>query len=184
MVDIVLLQSASYVAAAIGVCVAAFYYVLTLRVQQENLKETTRNRRATFTYNIMQPFTTKEFAKDWLNILAMRWDSFEDFQKKYDSRVNPENFALRLSYWNLCDSVGYQYKSGLIDIDTVYNVYGYWISLIWHKFEPVIKEYRKTDFSKGSYENFEYLANTITEIANKKRGIEEVGRLQAQLIDR
>jgi hypothetical protein len=183
MVTIEEIQAAYYMVAATGVLVAAIFYILNLRTQQENLKETTRNRRATFTYNIMQPFTTKEFAKDWLNLLAMRWEDFEDFQKKYDSRVNPNNFALRLSYWNLCDSVGYQYRSGLIDIDTVYNVYGNWISLIWRKFEPVIKEYRKTDFSKGSYENFEYLANAITEMAIQKRGLEEVERFRARYIE-
>jgi len=32
MVDVVLLQSLSYVAAAIGVCVAAFYYAVNLRI--------------------------------------------------------------------------------------------------------------------------------------------------------
>ncbi|MGD0804125.1 MAG: hypothetical protein ABSA11_08650 [Candidatus Bathyarchaeia archaeon] len=42
MVDLVVLQSASYAATTIGVCVAAFYYVMTLRSQQNNMKATLR----------------------------------------------------------------------------------------------------------------------------------------------
>ncbi|MCX6654156.1 MAG: hypothetical protein NTY03_03435 [Candidatus Bathyarchaeota archaeon] len=33
MVDLALLQSVSYIAGAIGVCVAAFYYALNIREQ-------------------------------------------------------------------------------------------------------------------------------------------------------
>ena len=42
MVDLALLQSVSYIAGALGVCVAAVYYVL-------NLRETTKNRRISYT---------------------------------------------------------------------------------------------------------------------------------------
>lgn len=99
MVDVTLLQSISWVATATGVCIAAFYYIV-------NLRETTKNRRAALTNNLIQPFTTKEFVNIWLEFTKMKWDSFEDFKNKYDSRVNPENFSLRLSFFNLCDSIG------------------------------------------------------------------------------
>ncbi len=35
MVDLALLQSVSYIAGALGVCVAAFYYVMMLREQRQ-----------------------------------------------------------------------------------------------------------------------------------------------------
>jgi hypothetical protein len=40
MVDIALLQSVSYIAGAFGVCVAAIFYVLNLRISQRNMKQT------------------------------------------------------------------------------------------------------------------------------------------------
>lgn len=46
MVDLLTLQSVSYVAAAVGVCVAAAYYVMNLRVQQSNMKSTLETRQA------------------------------------------------------------------------------------------------------------------------------------------
>jgi hypothetical protein len=36
MVDLALLQSVSYIAGASGVCVAAIFYVLNLRISQKN----------------------------------------------------------------------------------------------------------------------------------------------------
>jgi hypothetical protein len=36
MVNLALLQSASYIAGALGVCVAAIFYVLNLRISQRN----------------------------------------------------------------------------------------------------------------------------------------------------
>jgi hypothetical protein len=148
------LQPVSWVAAAMGVCVAAFYYVM-------NLRETTKNRRGTLTNVLIQPFTTKEFATTWIGFAKMKWDNFEDFQKKYDSRVNPENYAARVSFWNLCDSIGYQYRTGLIDIGTIYSVAGTWISGGWLLFGDVIKEFRKSDYPRDEYENFEYLAEVL-----------------------
>jgi len=147
-------QTVGVLVTAASVTVAAIYYIV-------NLRETTKNRRATLTNNLIQLFTTKEFAYTWDAFQRMKWDSFDDFQKKYDSRVNPENFALRVSFWNLCDSIGYQYKTGLIDIGTVYNVAGIWIGDAWFMFGPVIKEYRKTDYPRDMYENFEYLAEVL-----------------------
>ena len=46
MVDLSLLQSVSYIAGALGVCVAAAYYVM-------NLRENRKNGRVTLTNNLM-----------------------------------------------------------------------------------------------------------------------------------
>jgi flagellar biogenesis protein FliO len=45
MVDLALLQSISYMAGALGVCVAAIYYVMKLRTKQTNLKTTLETRQ-------------------------------------------------------------------------------------------------------------------------------------------
>jgi hypothetical protein len=53
MVDLALLQTVSYIAGALGVCVAAVYYAL-------NLREMNKNRRITLTHTMMQPFMTED----------------------------------------------------------------------------------------------------------------------------
>jgi len=97
MVDLALLQSVSYIAGALGVCIAATYYVV-------NLRETTKNRRATFANLILQSFQSEEGAVRWVDILSMKWNDFDDYVKKYDSAVNKENFAKRAAFWATCDA--------------------------------------------------------------------------------
>ena len=151
----------SWVAAAIGVCIAAFYYIM-------NLRETTRNRRATLTNSLIQTFTTPEFGILWHDFTVMKWSDFEDFKSKYDSRVNPENFSKRIAFWNLCDSIGYQYRTGLIDIGTIYSVAGTWIAYSWEQFGSVIRDYRKSDYPVDMYSNWESLSNVLSDMRKQK----------------
>jgi hypothetical protein len=160
-VDLAEIQAAYYLVAATGVLVAAAYYIL-------NMRETGRNRRATLTNSLIQPFTTTEFGKLWNEFTAMKWDNFEDFKSKYDSRVNPDNFSKRIAFFNLCDSIGYQVKTGLLDVGTVYNVAGIWIAFSWDQFGQVIKEYRKSDYPVDAYENWENLSKVLSDMRQQK----------------
>jgi hypothetical protein len=161
MVDLALLQSVSYIAGALGVCVAAIYYVV-------NLGETSKNRRITLTTTLMQPFYTKEGQKQIIDLLNMKWSDFQDFQKKYDSTVNPENYALRASMWNTCDIIGSQYRTGLLDMKTVYGTCSITLATLWIKFKPIVENYRKFDYGSDMFENWEYLAKEIMKIKSSR----------------
>jgi hypothetical protein len=161
LVDLSVLQPVSWFAAAIGVCVAAFYYAL-------NLRETTRNRRATFANSVLHDFLSEEGALRWVDILSMKWDDFDDYVKKYDSSVNRENFAKRIAFWNTCEAIGYQYRTGAIDLETIYNVGGIWIMSCWLKFKPIIERYREWEWPKDASSNWEYLANALEKMQKEK----------------
>jgi hypothetical protein len=158
LVDLALLQSVSYIAGALGVCVAAFYYVL-------NLNEVRLNRRLTFTTNFILPITSKDGMQNFAKFIAMRWSDFDDFKKKYDHTVDPENFVARQTYWQTCEALGYQLKRGLIDIETVYEMAGEHIIDTWLMFKPLIEEYKRFgQYGKDSYANFEYLVDRLMKI--------------------
>jgi hypothetical protein len=158
MVDLVMLQSVSYVAAAIGVCIAAIYYVM-------NINEQNKNRRVTLTNTLMQYFISEEGAKLWLELMSMKWESFDDFLGKYDDSVNPDNFMKRTRFWDTCEVLGLQYKSHLIDYDTVFAVCNVRVPLLWTKFKPIIEEFRKRGvYPKHSMVNFEYLASEMSRL--------------------
>jgi hypothetical protein len=53
----------------------------------------------------------KKGQRDWYEIMSMKWIDF-DFMRKYDSKVNPENFIKSNYYWNMADSIGWQLKVG------------------------------------------------------------------------
>ncbi len=160
MVDLVLLQSVSYVAGAIGVCVAAFYYAL-------NLRETTRNRRAGLTQSMLQIFSSYEGFKRILQLYDMKWESFDDFMKKYDSTVNPDNAAIRHEIWDACDVLGHMWREGIIDKNMIYNRARAHISMLWIKFKPIIEEYRRSELPIDIWSNWEYLAKELDMITLK-----------------
>jgi hypothetical protein len=168
MVDLALLQSVSYIAGALGVCVAAFYYVMNLRVQQTNMREAEKNRKLTFTTNILQNLNSKESSRRWIDLMNMEWKDFDDFYKKYDSRVNPDNWADRNTWMGMLDLLGYQYRVGLIDLETVYQTSWTNVLTTWMKFKPIIDEYKKSDYAKDYYLNFEYLANALARLKKER----------------
>ena len=160
MVDLAEIQAAYYMVAATGVLVAAVFYIV-------NLRETTKNRRITFTNSVMQQLFSEEGVRREFDCYTMQWTDFEDFKRKYDSLVNPESYSKRMSLWLTYDSLGYLYKSGLIDLDTVANVGGGWLLWDWLKFKPIIEELRKTDLGPKGFSSFEYLAETVLRLKER-----------------
>jgi hypothetical protein len=161
MIDVSLLQSLSYVAAAIGVCVAAVYYVM-------NLRETSKSRKTTITTNIINQYYTRENALLYNELHKTEWKDFSDFTHKYDSRVNPENWAVRQYYWGAYDVLGYQWKEGLVDIGLISRLAGGRIETTWRRFGPIIEEYRKTDWPVDRYKDFEDLAKELIRMRKLK----------------
>jgi len=161
MVDLALLQSVSYIAGALGVCVAAFYYVMTLRVQQANMKEAINNRRATFSNNMSQYACSEEWVKMFLDVIHMKWSDFDDFKKKYDSQINPEYTAKRAAVLSRYDLIGRQYKAGLINLDDIGAAGGYTMVIAWRKFKPIIEGYRGSEYPRDAYSDFEYVATAM-----------------------
>ena len=74
MVDLALLQSISYMAGALGVCVGALSFAF-------NIRSTEKSRRASLTNNLMNSFLSEEGVKKWLELLTMEWKDFEDYSR-------------------------------------------------------------------------------------------------------
>jgi len=81
----------------------------------------------------------------------MKRNTIDDYMSKYDSSVNPDNFADRWSFLGVLDVLGYQCKVGLIDLDILYELNWAPILMLWIKFKLIIMEYRKSVYSKDSY---------------------------------
>jgi hypothetical protein len=94
----------------------------------------------------------------------MEWKDFDDFYKKYDSTVNLDNYAKRVTHWSYYEILGVQYRTGILDAETLYAVSGVSIINMWLRFKPIIEEYRKFDYGKDFYGNWEYLANDLARI--------------------
>jgi len=42
---------------------------------------------------------TTEGTRKMIDLLSMEWDNIDDYMEKYDSKVDPENAAKRMSRW-------------------------------------------------------------------------------------
>jgi hypothetical protein len=61
LVDLALLQSVSYIAGALGVCVAAAYYVYNMRTNQKTMKTTLETRQAQLLMQIYDRVNNRNF---------------------------------------------------------------------------------------------------------------------------
>jgi hypothetical protein len=162
MVDLLLLQQVSYIAGASSVVLGVIYYVFNMREQR-------KSRRITQTNNLMQTLLTVESNKIGGELLYMKWENYDDFEKKYGSDINMDNYAKRVSLFYTYDTLGNLLKSGLADVETLYNV-GTIITAVWLwvKFKPIIEESRRRYSGKDGYAGFEYLATKMMEIKSHR----------------
>lgn len=154
MVDLALLQSVSYIAGALGVCVAAAYYVMMLGEQK-------RNRKIQLSTSITQTLSTKEFLRDFVAQMSLDWRDTTDWRQRYDSTVNQESYAQRFSIWQSYDTLGYLLREGLVDRKILFNSQGLSAVLIWGRYYPVIEDIRRREIGMRWLENFEYLAKEM-----------------------
>ena len=148
------IQTAHYMVAATGVLVAAVFYIV-------NLRETTKNRRITFTNSVTQQLFSEEGVRRELDCYSMQWKDFNDFKNKYDSSVNPESYVKRNSLLVQYDNIGRQYRSGVIDLDAFGSVSAYALVLAWLKFKPIIEGYRGLEYPRDGFSDFEFIAEAL-----------------------
>ena len=186
MVDIALLQSVSYIAGALGVCVAAFYYVMNLRISQRNQELTLKaleqsakaqeltlqsqqqnleTRQAQLFMGIFQTTTTKEWVSTTEEMIHVwKWRDFEDYDAKYGELTNIEatgKLNSVLGYWN---GVGVLVKRGLIDSDLIYDMKRLTVIELWDKFSPIILEWRRRYSAPQIYVGIESLVDELRQI--------------------
>jgi hypothetical protein len=111
----------------------------------------------------MQHFMTKEGSREIADLISMEWSDLDDYKRKYDHRVNLENFSMRMAVWRLFDSIGLLYRKGLLDLETINSGSTGIIPSLWRKFKPAVEMYRETDFHRSTWENWEYLAERLQE---------------------
>jgi hypothetical protein len=140
----------------VSLVVGIMYYIAIMRNAQKARKTELVSRI------LEQGGRSYEGQLQGVEIMEMQWTDFDDFLAKYDSTVNPENFAKRVLWWDYYQEIGYMLHEGLADVDTVYNLLGGNNSLlVWGKFESIILEQRKRYRDPSYYKYFEYFADEM-----------------------
>jgi hypothetical protein len=102
------------------------------------------------------------------------WDDFEDWQQKYGSRTNLQEFVNTfVRQATFYEGVGVLVEEGLIDINLVDTLLHNTIKLWWERMKPIYVELRKrtTDITEGFYPHYdsaEHLYYLIEQIGQKR----------------
>jgi len=144
MVDLVVLQSVSYVAAAIGVLIAAVFYVMTIRVTQRNMRMTIETRQTQLFMQFYYKTSTAEYWDDINEILEKwSWTDFDDFMKKYGPEENPKAWRRYNMVYAPWEHMGLLVRDELIDPKLIYDWLGSLPIRLWEKLEPILIRYRE-----------------------------------------
>jgi hypothetical protein len=165
MVDLAILQSISYMAGALGVCVAAIYYMMTLKTQQTNIKTTLETRQMQLYMQALQETRTKEFLRDWIELTYYQdFNDYEDWRAKYGPRVNPDAYAAWVHVTQLYQGIGFLVKSKVLDSETLSNyIQPRSFIFLWEKIQPIVKFHREK-LNPKAYDSFEFLVNEMKKL--------------------
>ena len=165
MVDLVVLQSLSYVAAAIGVCVAAIYYAMVLREQRRNMKMNLETRQAQLLMSILNRWTEPEHNKRWQTTLwNMNWVDYDDKMKKYPWG-SPELID-EGTLWNYFESIAVLVEEGLVDVKILSKLVAGDLIQFWEKYGPPLLEMRRRRGISVLYVKTEFLYHELKKISS------------------
>jgi hypothetical protein len=161
MVELVVLQSLSYMAGALGVCMAALYYVMNLRVQQTNMKQTLETRQAQLFMQIYNKFTSEEGIKHQL--LLWEFDTsnstYEEWLEYY--RGNPDYRTAMLWITYVIEGIGLLIREDLVNIRLVAIFMAGSTRMLWETFRDIVyKERGRREYRRFASE-WEYTYNEL-----------------------
>jgi hypothetical protein len=169
------LQLVGVLVTAASVSVAAIYYILTLRInmktQELALKaqqQTLETRQFQMLMQLADIHRTPETFKNYLEFMKMEWSDYDDFEKKYDSDVNPNNSAIRDFVATWFKKAGIMLRYGMIDKELMYDFLGEDAIQCWNKYGEIVRAYRKRYASPDYVLDWDYLYGEMVKVAESR----------------
>ena len=154
--------------AIFGVLAGFSYYVLTVRTNLRNMRQTLETRQISLIDNIVTRSMGEQGFKNYFELLRYEWENFEDFEKKYGSENNLEATAKRFSVWQEYNMIGMMLRKGLVTADDLCDMGVQGVTFLWEKYKSVIEEERNRYMSKNYLRDFEFLAGEMFRIEQER----------------
>ncbi len=159
MVDLGEIQEVYYMVAATGVLVAAAYYVLNMRDQRRNMRQTLETRQAQIFLNINDKLQSKERHSAYSKVISSRWTNWEEYSKLYQEDKefrDAENLVQ-----GIYEEEGVLVREKLLPIRMVALLQCGTTRLYWEKHIPIMDEGRRVTGSRRLYSENEYLYDEL-----------------------
>jgi len=157
-------QTVGVLVTAASVTVAAIYYMFTLRTNQRNLKMNLETRKLQLITSLSQSLFSENGFKTYGELMNMEWKDYDDFERKYGSDFNLDNYSKRTSVNYTYNMIGMLLREKLVEPETLYRMGLLGASFMWYKFEDVINESRRRYMGKDNQEDFEFFAKEMLRI--------------------
>jgi hypothetical protein len=175
MVSIEEIQAAYYMVAATGVLVAAVFYLLNLKVGKKNQElmlksqeQTLETRKLQFITSTTQNLLNEEGSKRYGELMNMEWTDYGDFERKYGSDYNLDNYAKRTTVMMNYTMLGACLREELIDAESLYNMGLFGVIFFWEKFKGVIQEQARIYNGADWGQDIELLASEMLKVKLRK----------------
>nr|MDO8133492.1 hypothetical protein [Candidatus Njordarchaeum guaymaensis] len=144
-------QTVSIAVASASVTLAAFYYIWQIRHQ-------TRIRKTELIMRLYSTSASSEYRDAIWEVMNLSVKDYQDYVKQYGSLLKTNSPMNRTFFTvvNLYESVGVLLYRKLVDLITVWDVWGSTPIMIFEKIKPVVLGLRK-EVDPGLGIGFEYL---------------------------
>ena len=116
--------------------VAAIYYIFTLRTNQRNLKANLDTRKLQLITGLGQSLFSENGYRTFGELMNMHWKDYDDFEKKYGSDFNLDNYAKRTTQEYNYNMLGTLIREKLVEPETLYNMGMLGAAFIWYNLGP------------------------------------------------
>ena len=141
----------------IALIVGIIYYITIMRNSQRNQQTAHESRQL----QLLMQFSNQRNEGDMkrsLELLNMEWEDYDEYERKYGSDFNSDNYSKRMTSWARFNLMGLLLRRGLIERDLLFEFTTAAPMQHWTKFKDVIQELRRR-YNLPLYGlDFEYLA--------------------------
>ena len=149
-----------------GVIAGFSYYVLIVRNSQRMQRMQLETRRSQIKLQFYNAFKPEFFSKLANIIFLQEFTTLREWLDKYGPSVDPEGYASTMSLIYTLNSLGMFLKDGDIDPHSFFQIWNpLGLKEVWHRLEPLIKEWREYYEYQELWESFEYLGNEARNLA-------------------
>ena len=130
-----------------------------------------RARMAQIVMQLERHQTSKEAWRNHLEFSNLKWKDYDDFENKYGSDNNSDNYIVRQITSGNYQRMGILVKYGMLDKNLAFDINGQGVIQHWNLYKEIIMIQRELYDQPMLAIHWEYLYNEMLKIA-KERGLD------------
>ncbi|MCX6654376.1 MAG: hypothetical protein NTY03_04550 [Candidatus Bathyarchaeota archaeon] len=111
-----------------------------------------------------KPTDKRRGTEEIWRVTTMEWRDYDDFERKYGSDNNLDNYAKRLNVWYIYNTLGMLVREKLIEPEFLYPIISGNVMFLWNKFKDILPEWERR-YGGDALSDFKFLNDEMERIA-------------------